>query len=216
MSFFHTLIFFGQIPICIFFQAIKPPLFGSLSCANQGESAVVRSTETICGAHSLDTIIIPFSIYDNDIVVKIKQPPAIRADSLVIFLNKVGTAFGIAAARQLHHLGPLVKATELVALGGIIIVAVAFNLGIIVLVVFARHHFTDIQVFSHHSHRSNLTHSICTRYCYIVITTAITRIRKSFVSILTYTPSTSQCLGVVKRHILAAAQHRRRTRFRAR
>ncbi len=138
--------------------------------------------------HSLDAVIISFGIYHYDIIIKIKQSPAIGADSLVVRLNQIGTTFSIAAARQLHHLSPLVEASKFVALGGIVVIAIALYLGIVILVVFAEHHIADIQVLSHYSHRGNLTHSIRTRYCYIVVATAIARIRKCLITIFTNTP----------------------------
>ena len=203
IQFFIIFMFLRIKPINSFFQTIKPTLFRSLTGSSQGESAAIRSAETMHRTQALDAIIIFVLISSHNTIIIIReQPPTIGADSLMVLLNKVGTAFGIAAARQLHHLGPLVEATEFVALGGIIVVAVAFNLGIVVLVIFAEHHLTDIQIFRHHGNRISLIFRINR---YVVITAAITRIRESFVSILTYTPSTSQCLGVVKRHIFTAA-----------
>ena len=153
IQFFIIFMFLWIKPISSLFQTFKPPLFRSLSSSNQGESAAIRSAETICGAQSLYTIIISFSSTNNNIIFICKQPPTIGADSLVVRLNQISTTFSIAAARQLHHLSPLVEATEFIALGSIIVVAVTFNLGIVVLVIFAEHHLADIQVFRHHGNR---------------------------------------------------------------
>ena len=181
IQFFIIFMFLRIKPINSFFQTIKPTLFRSLTRSGQGESAGIRSAETICRAQPLYAVIIDILIpHHNTIIIIRKQPPTIRADSLVVFLNKVGAALGIAAARQLHHLGPLVEATEFVALGGIIVVAVAFDFGIVVLVIFARHHLTDIQVFRHHGNRISLIFRINR---YVVITAAITRIRECLIPI---------------------------------
>ena len=153
IQFFIIFMFLRKKPISSLFQTIKPTLFRSLTRSSQGKTTAIRSAETICRAQPLYTIIIPFGCTNYNIIFICKQPPTIGADSLVVFLNKVGAALGIAAARQQHHLGPLIKAAKFVALGGIIVVAVAFDLGIIVLVVFARHHLADIQVFRHYGHR---------------------------------------------------------------
>ena len=67
----------------------------------------------------------------------------------MVFLDKVRTALGIAFARQLHHLGPLVKATVTVAICGIVIITVTFYLGIILLILVSSNHISDIEVFGH-------------------------------------------------------------------
>ena len=119
----------------------------------------------------------------NDVKIIIcQQAPSVRADSLVIRLNLVCTALGVAFAGQLHHFGPLVKATELVALGGIVVIALALYLGVVILVLVARHIGTDIQVFRHHGHRSHIVRSISSHYRYVVIAATIARIRKCFIT----------------------------------
>ena len=67
----------------------------------------------------------------------------------MVFLDKVRTTLGIAFARQLHRLGPLVKATVTVAICGVVIITVAFYLGIILLILVSSNHISDIEVFGH-------------------------------------------------------------------
>ncbi len=132
------------------------------------------------------------------------QSPTFGTNPLMIFLNKIGTTFRVATTWQLHHLSPLVQTAKFVTISRIVVIAVTFNLVVIVLIFFATHHFADVQVFSHNSHRSQISRCIFTFYSDIIVATAIARISKLLVGILTNTPISTQRLGMVKRHVLAA------------
>ena len=92
---------------------------------------------------------ISIAVYDKFEIVVSQQAPAIRADSLVVFLDKVRTTLGIAFARQLHHLGPLVQGSVTVALRGIVIITIALNLRVIFLILKTPNHISDVKVLGH-------------------------------------------------------------------
>ena len=92
---------------------------------------------------------ISIAVYDKFEIVVSQQAPAIRADSLMIRLNLVDSALGIAFARQLHHLGPLIQGSIAVALRGIVIITITLDLRVIFLVFKAPNHFTDVKVLGH-------------------------------------------------------------------
>ena len=141
---------------------------------------------------------------DVEIIIR-HQTPAFRAYPPMVFLDKVLAAFGIAAARELHHLRPLVKAAELVALGGIVAIAVAFNFVVIALVFDARDHLADIQVFSHDGHGIPVFKSVFTDNLDVVVTAAIARVGELVVGVFANAPVFGQRFRMVKGHVLAAA-----------
>ena len=67
----------------------------------------------------------------------------------MVRLDLVGTTFGIAFARQLHHLGPLVQGSVTVALRGIVIITIALDFRVIFLILKTPNHFSNIEVFGH-------------------------------------------------------------------
>ena len=120
----------------------------------------------------------------------------------MIFLDKIGTTFRVAAARQLHHLCPLVKASKLVTLSGIVIVTVTFYFVVIVLIIGSWNHFANVQVFGHDSDRFP---AVIRRDCNVIVATAIARVSKLLVCIFADLVSTGQRLRVVERHVFATA-----------
>ncbi len=101
----------------------------------------------------------------------------------MFIFNQICAAFGIAATGQLHHFGPLIKPTKFIAFGGVIVIAITFNDVVIVLIVFTINHGTDIQVFSHNSHRGIYTTRSFTFNSDVVIAAAISFIGKLFIGI---------------------------------
>ena len=138
-----------------------------------------------------------------------QKAPAIRANSLVVRLDQIGTALGVTFARQLHHLGPLVEATITIAICSIPIIAVTFNCRIVRLIFCNTNHLADIQVFCHYCHRILLTLRVLAPYGEVIIGTAIAFICKLLIFVSHFT----QSHRMVERHIFAAARHAR-TRFR--
>ena len=131
-----------------------------------------------------------------------QEPPAIRTDSLMIFLNKVSTTFSIATARQLHHLGPLVEPPVAVAIGRVPIVAITFNRRIISLIFYVCNHFADIEVLGHYGHGVCLSFGVLAPYRNVVVAAAIAFIRKLFILI----PHFPQSHSMIKRHIFTTAR----------
>ena len=142
------------------------------------------------------------------------QAPSFRANSTMIWLYQIRTTFGIATARQLHHLGPLVKSTIFITIRCIIIITIAFYRAIIILVIFAKNHLTNIQIFSHdgNSILSPNGFTISTHFfkdtpwnCDIIIASPITRINKSLITIFSNTPIFGQGFRMIEGDIFAAA-----------
>ncbi len=133
-----------------------------------------------------------------------QKAPAIRTDALVIRLDQIGAAFGIAAARQLHHLGPLVESSVTVAICGIVIIAESFNLRIIRLIIVIENHFTNIQIFRHYGHRSGLAFFVFPVYRNVVVATTIAFINKGLIIAAFDTNSITQISLMVIRDIAAA------------
>ena len=133
----------------------------------------------------------------NDIEVVLRQQaPAVGADSLMVFLDKVGTALGIATARQLHHFGPLVEPAVYFAVGGIIVIAIAFYLGIIRQIFIVIIHFTDIQIFGHNGHGIRIAGLVFALDGNVIVAAAIAFIRKSLV--LVRQPTTQRYYVIVR------------------
>ena len=112
------------------------------------------------------------------------QTPAFWANSLVVWLYKVGATLGIATIVETHHLRPLVKAAVTVALGGVVVVAVAFDFRVVGHVFASlQGDIGDIQVLCHNVYGILDTIFIFAHDCQVIIDTAIARVSKCLVAL---------------------------------
>ena len=173
--------FFWIVPISrlIFSSKLITPI---ISSPNQTISAIVMSTEPL-GAHPLHKgINVPVCMNNDVEIVVCQQAPVFWTNSLVIWLNLVGTTPGIALTRQLHRFGPLVKSTIFIAIRCIVVITITFNFRIIRLFLCSIDHFPNVQVFCHYRYRSGLAILIFPVNCKIIIHTSIAFICKFFIS----------------------------------
>ena len=117
-------------------------------------------------------------------IINIHYSPAFWANSLVVWLYKVGATLSITTVIETHHLRPLVKAAVTVALGGVVVVAVAFDFRVVGHV-FAclQGDIGDIQVLCHNVYGILDTIFIFAHDCQVIIDTAIARVNKCLVAL---------------------------------
>ena len=145
-------IFLRTKPRRIIIQISKFSLSSSQPTTDKGESACIVTYKALCTQSCNTPIKIIFILTNNNIIIPRKQAPSFRANSTMIRLYQIRTAFGIATARQLHHLGPLVKSAIYITSCSIVVIAIALYFRVIILIIFTKDHFTDVQVFGHDRH----------------------------------------------------------------
>ena len=170
-------------PNYIIIQIVKHPTFSSIASSNKAKPSIIAATKTKRRTGTLHPIFVPIAVHNDIVIIVGQQAPSARANSLVVRLNQISTTLSITFIRQLHHFGPLIKATVIMTIQRIIFIAVAFNLGIIFLIFKAIYHFTDIQVLYHRMNRCCFSRGIFTFKLQVFVSSAISIISEFFIFI---------------------------------